>query len=384
MCQTGLGCGYVFAAMLKHLVAEFEWSRAAYAASTAPLLLAFALASPLVGALSERLGPRRVLSVSTLLLGGVLLAIGQMQSLWQYYALTLLLGVALTGLGDIPVGAVATRWFDRGRGLALGVVYLGSNLGGAVVPVVAAAIAAQGSWRTAIGAVGLGAWVVILPFALFAVRMPRGDEAGASQDGAGTEGGADDMVLREALRTRSFWILALALLAFYFYYMGVNQHLIAFLSDSGYSDAEAAARFGGAIALGVVAKLAIGALADVIPRLRALWLNFALLTFASLLLLVVERPGVLLVFLAAHGFATAAENVLLPLIVAECFGVRHMARIYGALMLTLFPGGVLGPVFAGHVFDRLGDYRLAFVVFAALNLVALVLLAFVRTERPAR
>jgi len=72
--------------------------------------------------------------------------------------------------------------------------------------------------------------------------------------------------------------------------------------------------------------------------------------------------------------------VVLPLVVAECFGVRHLARIYGALMLTLFPGGVLGPLFAGAVFDRAGSYAPAFATFAALNVLALAALFAVRTE----
>ena len=80
---------------------------------------------------------------------------------------------------------------------------------------------------------------------------------------------------------------------------------------------------------------------------RAAWGAFALLALASCLLPWVATPAVLLAFLIAHGFATAAENVMLPLMVAECFGTAHMARIYGVLMVALLPGGVLGPVFAG-------------------------------------
>jgi MFS family permease len=105
-----------------------------------------------------------------------------------------------------------------------------------------------------------------------------------------------------------------------------------------------------------------------------------LLTVASFLLLAVGTPGVLPIFLVLQGFATAAENVLLPLMVAECFGVRHLARIYGALMLALF-AGVLGQVFAGAVFDSRGSYELAFACFAVLNVCALVALTGARDER---
>ena len=381
VCQIGLGFSYVFSIFLKPIVEDFGWSRTAFAAVGGPLLLAMAFASPLVGNLTDRFGPRRVLTFSTLLLGGVLALFGAMQNLWHFYGTSLLLGVALTGLGDIPVGAVASRWFDRGRGLALGVVYLGSNVGGSLVPIAATAIAAGASWRVALIALGAVAVALILPFAAFVVRYPRGAEAAAQLESAAAreEGSLD---LARAARTRTFWILAVALFVFYFYYLGVLYHLFAFLSDSGFSDAEAARRFGGAVAVGIVGKLAIGLLADRIPRKAALLVNFGLVTLASWLLLYVDRPGVLLAFLVIHGFAVAAENVLLPLIVAEAFGVRYMAQIYGALMFALLPGGALGPIFAARVFDTLGSYEVAFWTFAVLNLASLACLAFVRRELP--
>jgi len=86
-------------------------------------------------------------------------------------------------------------------------------------------------------------------------------------------------------------------------------------------------------------------------------------------------PALRPVFLTMHGLTVAAENVLLPLAVAACFGPRHMPAIYGALMLALLPGGVLGPLAAAWSFDALGTYRPAFAAFAAGNVVALVGLA---------
>lgn len=381
VCQMGLGCSYVFSPVLKGIVAELGWTRAGFSAGSGPLLLAMSLAFPLVGSLADRLGPRWVLSGSTLLLGCAFLLMSGMHSRWEFYLINALLGVALAGLGDIVVGAVAARWVAESRGLALGFVYIGSNVGGAIVPLAAAAIMAAESWRLALGSVGAGAVLLVLPFAALVVRdPPPGYRPAAAHASAGE---ARDLDLDEALRTRSFWLLALVLFTFYFYYVGVLNHLVPFLSDIGYPDAQAAARLSFAVAVGIAAKLAIGRLADRMSRKTATLLNFALLTGASWLLLAVETPGVLPVFLVAQGFATAAENVLLPLMVAECFGVRHLARIYGVLMLTLLAGAA-GPIFAGASFDRLGSYRFAFGTFAVLNLVALGALALVRDERRMR
>jgi sugar phosphate permease len=374
----GLGTSYVFSTFLKPVVSEFGWDRTLFAAFGGPMLLSMALASPLVGDLTDRFGPRRVLAGSALLLAATLACFGAMQSLWQFYATSLLLGVALTGLGDIPVGAVASRWFARSRGLALGFIYTGSNIGGSILPIAAAAVSTLHGWRAALWVLAPTVLAMILPCALWLVRYPRGAER--LLPGAEPGEAAQGLDLRAALATRSFWILGFALFAFYFYYLGVIQHLFAYLSDQGFSDLAAAKRYAGAVAMGVLGKLAMGLLADRVPLRTALLANFGLVALASLLLLRADEPLLLYAFLAIHGFAVAAENVMLPLIVADCFGVRHMAQIYGALMFALLPGGALGPVFAGAVFDRLGSYSLAFAGFAALNVLCLLGLGFVKRE----
>ena len=135
----------------------------------------------------------------------------------------------------------------------------------------------------------------------------------------------------------------------------MNNHLVAFLSDAGFSDAAAARQYSAAIAVGIAGKIGMGLVGDRIPARRAAIATFVLMTAGSVALLAVGRvPALLPVFLVVHGFTVAAENVMLPLVVIECFGARHLARIYGALMFALLPGGLAGPTFAGWMFDRLG------------------------------
>ncbi len=377
VCQMGLGLGgYVFAVFLKPVVTEMGWSRTAFAAVGGPLLLAMALASPLVGGLTERLGARAVFAGGITGVAVALIGLSHVQDLWQFYLLGFLLGVAVTGLGDIPAGAVVSQWFGTQRGLALGLAYVGSNIGGALVPLIATAVAASSSWRTALRVLALGGWVVILPFALFGVRERRAP-AGARGAAAAEDGGG--ATLGDALRTPAFWLLAVTLFLFYFYYLGVNNHLVAFLSDAGFSDAAAARQFSAAVAVGIAGKIGMGLVGDRIPARRAAVLTFVLMAAGSLALLAVGRvPALLPVFLVVHGFTVAAENVIVPLVVIECFGVRHLARIYGALMLALLPGGLAGPTFAGWVFDRTGTYGPAFAAFAVGNALAVMCLAALR------
>jgi MFS family permease len=381
VCQMGLGASYVFGPMLKSIVAELGWSRAGFSAGRAPLILAMSLAFPLVGALADRFGPRRVLSASVLALGLALVWMSRMDQRWEFYLINALLGLSLAGLGDIVVGAVAARWAAAERGLALSLVYLGSNLGGTLWVQAGEAVRQADSWRLALAAVGVAAVALILPFAALVVREPPPGYRPAPPRSAAQPRDADaDLDLPQALRTRSFWLLAGVLFAFYFYYVGIIDHLVPYLTDIGHSDARAVAGFSFLVFVGVAGKLGMGLAADRIPVKAAALANFALVALASLLLLGAARRELLYAFLVLQGFAVAAENVLLPLLVATCFGARHLARIYGALMVTLF-AGVLGQVFAGAVFDRSGGYGPAFGTFAALNALALAALFAVRDER---
>jgi len=86
-------------------------------------------------------------------------------------------------------------------------------------------------------------------------------------------------------------------------------------------------------------------------------------------------------FVILFGFSSAARDVVYPLIIGECFGVRYLAAIYGALMFAILPAGILGPIFAASVYDHLGSYWPAFATFAGCNFLAVLTLTLVRDER---
>jgi MFS family permease len=384
VCQMGLGLGgYIFAVFLKPVITDLGWSRTAFSWAGGPFLLAMALASPVVGAVTERVGARLVFSTGIVLVATALILLSYMQTLWQFYLIGFLLGAATTCLGDIPAGAVVSQWFDRNRGLALGVVYIGSNIGGSIVPIAATELAAIDSWRFALRVLALGGLALILPFAAGVVReKPRTAAEPHRTDRTDRSDPSDDLTLGQSVRTPSFWILAAVLFTFYFYYVGINHHIVPFLTDSGFTDAEAARRFGYAVAVGIAGKIGMGRFSDSIPIRGAIVVNFALMTVGSFLLLYVgQAPALLPVFLTIHGFTVAAENVVLPLVIVECFGVRHLAQIYGVIMFMLLPGGTFGPVFAGYMFDTTGSYRVAFTTFAVVNVAAVIALLFLRPLR---
>jgi MFS family permease len=377
LCQLGLGFTYLFSPLLREVTADLGWTRATFAAARGPYLFVIAAASPFVGHLTWRYGPRAVLSGSALVLGATFVWLARMTETWELYGANLLWGLFVTGLGDVVVGAVLVRALERARGLALGLVYSASNLGGALLPPAFAALATRYGWRTALLVLAAGGVALVLPAAQLA-----GASAGArSAAGAAADAGAPALGLRDAARTPSFWILAAALFAFFFYFLGVNDAFVSLLVDAGFSREQAAAMYAAAVATGGFSKLLAGVVADRVAPRTALLADYALLALSALLLLAVPRQPWLAAFLVSYGLAVAARDVIYPLVVSWCFGARSMPRVYGTLMAVLAVGGTAGSVFPQAVHAATGSYAPAFGAYAALNVAALAALVRLRRER---
>ncbi len=386
VCQLGLGLGYVYGPLLEDITSDLGLSRAAFSSARAPVLFVMAGASPLLGWLLIRIGVRPVLVVSALLVPLTFTWMSRAESLWQLFVGNAVFGLLTVGLGDITVGVVVSQWIVRGRGLALGLVYTGSNLGAVAAVTVASWLAVHQSWRAALLAVGIGTAAVILPFASWVVRERRaGDPEPFAADPAplapGAEVGAGDLTARQALRTRSFWVLFVALFAFFMYFLAILEHFVVSLTDGGMPREDAVGWYRFAIAMGLVSKLAMGFFADRLSAKIAIRVDYALLTLSSLLLLMTPGDGFLQGFVVLFGFSYAARDVVYPLAIADCFGVRYLATIYGALMVVLAPAGTLGPVLAGLCHDLTGSYDAAFQFFATVNVAVLALLFLLRRER---
>ena len=271
--------------------------------------------------------------------------------------------------------------------LALGIVYSGSNLAGFVASTLAGLLLISVGWRSAYVWLGLGATAVLLPIVYALVREPpegfrrpsarAAEDLGGEETSAAAEGGS--LSLQEALRTREFWLLCTALFLFYLYFIGVNSHLTLYLSDLGMSRVDVAVNYALMVGIGVLAKLGIGLVADRWHAKVSLLICFAFVVLASVILLgITATPSLALAFVVIHGLATMAQNVVYPSVVAWCFGTKHMAEIYGVMMLALLPGGVIGPIALGYMHDALGSYDLGFQILVGFTISSLALLSLVR------
>lgn len=386
LCQMGAGFFYASRALSAEVIGELGWTRTMWASGMAPMLIVSSIGQVFVGAACVRYGVRPVVLASLACMATSVVAFGSMQNLTQFYVAMMLLALANAGLGDVSIGSVITKWFERRRSLALGFAMVGSNLGSIVYIAAMGEILEEASWRTAALTVGLGGVAIILPFAWFTIRDP-GPGEGAENEVEEVEGTAvvvESVPLRDAIRTPTFWILFYSLFCYSLVQLGLVDQFVLYLTDLGYTDREAFGALQLAVGAGIAAKLGAGVIGQVIPPKRAYLLNTGLLALSLMLVPFSANPIVLTLFSISFGLSTASRDVFLPLAVAEAFGVREFPKIFGVMILAFVPGGALGPIVLAEAHRIFGHYRPGFMACIALTTLAFVALAFLQRARPTK
>ncbi len=383
LCQMGAGFFYASRALSAEVIADLGWTRTMWASGMAPMLLISSVSQAFVGTACVRFGVRPVVLASLLCLGISVVVFGSMQNLTHFYLAMMLLALANAGIGDVSIGSVITKWFERRRSLALGFAMVGSNIGSIVYISAMAEVLVDSSWRVAALTVGLGGVAIILPFALFVVRDPRVGEGAEAEveESAETISRSRSVPLAEALRTPAFWILFYSLFCYALVQLGLIDQFVLYLADLGYSEKEAFGALQLAVGAGIAAKLGAGVVGQIISARTAYLVNTGLLLISLILVPFAANGFVLALFSVLFGLSTSSRDVFLPLAVADAFGTRYFAQIYGVMILAFVPGGALGPIVLAETHRLFGHYRPGFFACIVLTGGACALLAFLERDR---
>jgi len=248
---------------------EFGWDRAAISLAVGVSLLAFGLGGPLGGWLLERFGPRKLLTGGILLIGAGLFALINIRELWQLYVVWgIVIGLGTGAAGQVASAAIAQRWFRTHRGLIVGLFGGATSAGQLVfVPAMAALTVAVG-WRAAIALLLGAAAIAIVPLVLLMRDRPsdvgqRAVGEGATLTAAEKADDARRTPLRDAVRRREFWLLAMSFFVCGYTSNGlIGTHLIPHAVEHGFTEVAAAGAVALLGALNIVGTLASGWLTD--------------------------------------------------------------------------------------------------------------------------
>jgi MFS family permease len=367
---------FSFGVFLNPIATDFGFSRGDVSLAFTLHVACLALSTPIVGRLIDRNGSRAVLMWGIVLFSAGVAGLSLITpSHTALYASFGLLGCVAAAVTPVPYSRALCSWFDRRRGLALGISLAGVGLGAAILPQVAQALVSHVGWRKAYVGLALISLLVSLPvvYALFREPLP-GERADALSEDISPTSEAPGFSFAEAIRSRVFWFLFLVFALSAAAVTGTALHIVPLLSDVGLPASEAA-RIAGVLGLALIAgRVLSGHLMD---RFFAPYVTtvFFLLSGAGIFLLSGHLTGPTAILGAVLvGCGIGAELDVLSYLASRYFGLRNFAQISACLFLGYVIGTSIGPAVMGATFDRTGSYRTALLVFVALMLASSTLL----------
>jgi sugar phosphate permease len=375
---TGGTFFYGFSALFNPIVAEFGWSRASVSFAFSLRSEVGGLASPIVGFMVDRVGSRRLMmgGVTLTALGFVLMS--QMNSIAWFYFSVIVIAIGMSATGG-PVGMVAiAHWFRRRRGRALSFMTAGAGTSGVMVLVLELLISSFG-WRDALVVMGLTQFIVCFPLAM-SIRnnpeemglLPDGDPVPPAEEGVpAAPPDREGMTVRQAVRSGSFWKLSFAVMLVNLGMISVIVHQIPFFTNQlGVSEGLAAALVTTMTLISLTGRFGLGSLADVMDKRHVLAISFGLCGLALLLFATMYEAWQIIYALPVFAVGWGGIIPVRPAFQAEYFGMRAFGAIQGLVFTVATLGGLLGPVFAGWVYDEIENYRPAFALLGFIALLA--------------
>jgi MFS family permease len=354
---------YTIGMFAPELSKAFGWSFASMMGSIGVQSAVVMVSSPMAGFAVDRWGARPVAVVSLLLFGLCFMSLALSSgSLLLYYVQWGIMSVLGAGTLSATWTRVVNGWFDKNRGLALGLASTGTGLTGFLIKPYTAWIITDYGWRTAFVAVGLLPIIIGIPMILLLFHEKR-DALAFDITNEASEIEEYGLTLRQALRSHKFWILAVAFFLIAFALTAPTPNLENILKSFDFKLPQIG-RITASFGLAVIAGRIVGGW--MLDRIWAPACAFVILVipaFGSWLLAGDVLTGqAALIAVLCIGFGAGFEFDLLAYLISRYFGQRNYGTIYGCFYTVIAFGGGLGPVVYGYAFDSTGTYANALLI----------------------
>jgi sugar phosphate permease len=354
-----------------YFVQELGWTRQQVTSGNAYSKIFVAIAFGfLAGRLVDRFGPRRLMLGGIVMAGGALVGLSYVTSLGAFYFFYAFNALGYVFGGPLPNQVLLSRWFDKGRGKAMGVAYLGIGVGGALVPLLAFALTQQAwGWRGALRILGLLMIAIALPVAYF-VREPA--------RGTGPSSAAPALSLGAILSRPAFYFLMLGSMASIGAVGGTIQNLALYLSlDRKLPQVDIDTTLSIILAGSIIGRLSMGWLADRWAKKHVMFLIYTIVALSIPMLVYAPTPATLKICAFLFGIGLGGDYMIIPLMAAELYGVAVLGRVMGIVLTADSVSESLVPMLVASMRDTTGSYTSGFlvlVVLAAVGAVAVALL----------
>ena len=357
---------------------EFGWSLGEIKFRDMITLLLAGLAAPFIGILIDRLGVRRCMLAGWVLLILGNIAYSRLESLTGLYLVHALFALVLVVCGLNAAVILVSKWFTRYRGTAIGIALMGTSMGGIVFPQYGTAMIEALDWRGAFAWGSLFPAIMLVATWLLVKDKPEAAEPSAAASATAAAPDPDaGMAYADALRSRSFWALAIIAMATFYTVLGTQAHIFVYMTDADFNAQVATNAISLFFFCALIGKFVFGLAADHLDKRKVFYGNILVMLAGSLILI---RMDVALIWVAvtAFGLGWGGVYTMIQLTVMNIFGTRDAGKILGTITVLDASGGGLGIWLTGVIYDATGSYQLPFLIFAALIVVALAALTQVR------
>ncbi|CAA0114226.1 Hexuronate transporter [Halioglobus japonicus] len=360
----------------------FGWSMGDIKLRDLITLVLTGLLAPLAGICLDRYGVRRCMLVGWSVLALCYVGYSNLSGLIEMYALHAAFALVLVFCGLNAVIILVSQWFVRYRGTAIGIALCGSSLGGALFPQYGTAMIAGWDWRVAFLVAIIFPAILLLVSYFWLRDSPEQNECERAQSEpqslpvSGKDTG-EGVTFRVALRSRTFWALALIAMSTFYTVLGVQAHVYKYMRDAGF-DAQISTNAISVFFLSALAgKFVFGFLSDFMDKTKVFYLNLIIMLVGSVVL---TGMNITLVWLAMFAFGLGWGGVysVLQLTVMNTFGTRDAGKILGTITILDASGGGVGIWLTGVLYDHTGSYELPFTIFSGMVIFALLCLTQVK------
>lgn len=349
--------------------------------------LANGFCSPLFGRLLRRFSMRPILVASILIAGLATMALSRVQSVWQLYVLGVIQGISVSCFASVPVTIIITNWFEQKHGLATGIAFCFSGVGGAVFsPLFGMLITSEG-WRTAFVLLGAAVLLFALPGALFILRLTPAERNLLPYGAEGQRSASASDVARPATHRVSwlnatFWLVAM-LAVFANFCTALTQHLPGFAESMGLGAAAGAAMVSATMLGNVSSKLITGIVSDWVGPLRACMIMLSISLLALILLLTFPTGTLFVALIAGYMFGSIYSvcSVGMPLVTRHVFGAEKYAAVFPRITIVASLGSSCAIAIIGYIYDFTRSYSAAFLCCAAFIVICCTLLTILSRRR---
>ena len=380
---------YGFSVFYTPIKLEYAWSAAAISGAISFSRLEGGIEGPVVGYLIERYGARKILALGVLITGLGYILMLYVNTVWMLYLVyggVLSIGYNMGFTHSLTT--LLNNWFVKRRARVMSLYAIAAGLGGAIiVPLLSKSIMLYG-WKTTAIFSGLAFWIVGIPATLIFRNYP--EDMGLLPDGvpeveldSETVVALEDepkLTTREALQSSVFRRLLLAESLRTFLLASIVLHEIPHLVNIGIDDVTAAGILGLMISISIPGRLIFGFLGDYFEKRKLLAVTMILQGIGVLIFAYASNIAHVYAFVAIYGLTYGGCIPLLMAFRGDLFGRKKFAQMSGIMSPFRTIGNVVGPVFAGYLFDLTGSYKIAFITFTCIAILSGISFYFVKGD----